>query len=782
MIRTLTSMLCIAFCISLPSTAAFAEEWGFVVNGQAAPVIVAADSAGNKIIAAFQGGGYWLTQDGGQNWEPFNHYLSTELMLQATSVDFIDPAGEFIQVNCYFHNDWEPEYHTENGGATWSTYDLEPFWPDTLSGPGSGVWKIMQEPQGRIYYATQHGFAVSSDGGGWWQIADIERIIFTADGLFVNPNDPDNVFVFGGWTDEDPITLEPSGGIIASYDRGHTWDRVVALEDMTGVEHGNVNDLTMLPDGTLIATIYPASSQPILQFIRSTDGGLNWEWFPYQGLPGYLQAGELIAVPEVPGRLILTANNRSGVWISEDAGSTWARIENGLPDAPQYGRCLYRNPFSGHLYVALNEQGLFRSTDFGLSWTEVPGPPLGVHSVPMCTAPSGNDGFWFNSIDGNIWFASGSSTNFTRITEPSLLGSHTFLNGFALPEGLIGYTKNVTDLSTEQRTISIKWSEDGGNTWTESAETVFNSDEGFTFTQAFVENNDIRLLGGSTFQQTVYLSDDLGDTWDPIEITTGWMGHIRQHRDQYYAVDLTEGELMRSWSIGPTWFPLDFPQPDQLQYAGPPMISLSDTLYLVALDHLWAFLPDDSWEFRSDLGGHVNTWDLVTSDEDTFLVADIWPNYQSGLNVSYDMGTTWQTQELEYPWPNQSNQIVNISYDMFRQRLWIDSGVGLAYLDMAETSVGDPWVLQPAEPELLTTYPNPFNASTTIRFTLDTPQAVKLDVYDLLGRHVASLADGVRQPGRHEVTFDGTELPSGSYFLRYDSNVTTFERKLVLLK
>ncbi len=781
MIRTLTGLLCITL-ITLLSTAAFAEEWGFVVNGQAAPESIAADSSGNKIIAAFQGGGYWLTQDGGQNWEPFNQYISNEFMLQATSVDFVDPTGEFIQLNCYFANEFEPEYHTENGGATWSTFDMDPFWPDTLAGPGGGIWKIMSEPAGRIYCATQHGFAVSSDGGHWWQVADIEPLIFTADGLYVNPDNPDNVLVYGGWTDEDPYTLEPSGGIIASYDRGRTWDRIVDLIAMTGVERGHVYSLTRLPDGTLIATVWPQNSLPSLQFIRSTNNGLTWEWLPYQGLPGYLLANELIAVPEVPGRLILTARNRSGVWISEDSGSTWARIENGLPEAPQWGTCLYRNPFSGHLYIGLNEQGLFRSTDFGLSWTEIPGPPVGVRTASGYSAPAQPDGFWFNSIDGNIWFASGSSTEFVQITEPPLFGSHTYLNGFALPEGMVGYTKRVSDLLTEQRTISIKWSDDGGDTWTESAETVFEAGEGFTFTQAFVENDNVRLLGGNTFQQTIYLSDDMGDTWDPIEVTTGWMGHIRQHRDQYYAIDLTEGELVRSWSIGPTWFPQGFPQPSQLQYAGPPMISLADTLYLVTPEYLWAFLPDDSWEQRSELDGYISTWDLVITDEDTFLVADMYPVYINGLMVSYDMGHSWQQQELEYPWPNQSNQIANISYDTYRQRLWVDSGVGLVYLDMEETSVGEPWALQPADHELLTAYPNPFNASTTIRFTLNSPQPVKLHVFDVLGRHVATLTDGLRQPGRHEIAFDGCALPSGSYFLRYESNVTTFERKLVLLK
>ncbi len=114
--------------------------------------------------------------------------------------------------------------------------------------------------------------------------------------------------------------------------------------------------------------------------------------------------------------------------------------------------------------------------------------------------------------------------------------------------------------------------------------------------------------------------------------------------------------------------------------------------------------------------------------------------------------------------------------------MWIDTGVGLGYLDFTEQSVHDPWVLHPATFVTLDAYPNPFNASTTVRYSLNTPQPVKLDVFDVLGRHVATLAEGLRAPGSREAVFDAATLASGTYYLRLSTGEQTQNRKLVLLK
>lgn len=63
-------------------------------------------------------------------------------------------------------------------------------------------------------------------------------------------------------------------------------------------------------------------------------------------------------------------------------------------------------------------------------------------------------------------------------------------------------------------------------------------------------------------------------------------------------------------------------------------------------------------------------------------------------------------------------------------------------------------------------YPNPFAVTTTLTYTLPHPATTKLEVYDVLGRHLALLVDEVQAAGHHAVRFDATDLPAGIYFYR----------------
>jgi hypothetical protein len=85
----------------------------------------------------------------------------------------------------------------------------------------------------------------------------------------------------------------------------------------------------------------------------------------------------------------------------------------------------------------------------------------------------------------------------------------------------------------------------------------------------------------------------------------------------------------------------------------------------------------------------------------------------------------------------------------------------------------------------LRSYPNPFNAGTTVCFTLTGPGAVRLAVYDAAGRHVTTLVDGERAVGDHEVEWDGTaedgrSVSGGIYFGRLEVGGASDALKLVL--
>jgi hypothetical protein len=88
----------------------------------------------------------------------------------------------------------------------------------------------------------------------------------------------------------------------------------------------------------------------------------------------------------------------------------------------------------------------------------------------------------------------------------------------------------------------------------------------------------------------------------------------------------------------------------------------------------------------------------------------------------------------------------------------------------------------PVEFSLGANYPNPFNPSTTIPYELPETAHVMITIYDLFGREVARLVDDTISAGRHSVTFEAGNLPSGSYFYRLETSEWSDVRQLLLLK
>ena len=79
-------------------------------------------------------------------------------------------------------------------------------------------------------------------------------------------------------------------------------------------------------------------------------------------------------------------------------------------------------------------------------------------------------------------------------------------------------------------------------------------------------------------------------------------------------------------------------------------------------------------------------------------------------------------------------------------------------------------------------YPNPFNPSTTIRYQLSTHSHVTLRVFDLLGRAVATLVEGIEPPGYKSVRWDASRVAGGVYFYRLNAGNFTSVKKLLMLK
>jgi hypothetical protein len=81
-----------------------------------------------------------------------------------------------------------------------------------------------------------------------------------------------------------------------------------------------------------------------------------------------------------------------------------------------------------------------------------------------------------------------------------------------------------------------------------------------------------------------------------------------------------------------------------------------------------------------------------------------------------------------------------------------------------------------------TNYPNPFNPTTTIEFTVPSAGQVGLAVYDITGREVATLINSNMTAGTHSVEWNGTTAPSGIYFYRLTYGDQQLTRRMLLLK
>ncbi|MCK5147047.1 T9SS type A sorting domain-containing protein [bacterium] len=79
-------------------------------------------------------------------------------------------------------------------------------------------------------------------------------------------------------------------------------------------------------------------------------------------------------------------------------------------------------------------------------------------------------------------------------------------------------------------------------------------------------------------------------------------------------------------------------------------------------------------------------------------------------------------------------------------------------------------------------YPNPFNPSTTIVFTLTENTEIAIDIFDMRGRRVVNLANGRFSMGRHSLQFNAEDLPSGNYICRLKSGGQVQIRKMMLVK
>ncbi len=163
----------------------------------------------------------------------------------------------------------------------------------------------------------------------------------------------------------------------------------------------------------------------------------------------------------------------------------------------------------------------------------------------------------------------------------------------------------------------------------------------------------------------------------------------------------------------------------------------------------------------------------------------------SGVFFSTNNGISWATK-------NQGFNGITSAYSLLITDTYIFSGIfgkSIWRRELSEiTETKNINTEIPLGYSLSQNYPNPFNLVTKIRFEVPLSKGlraseevelkgvVSLKIFDITGREIKTLVNEQLQPGTYEVTFDGSNLPSGVYFYQLRSGEFAETKKLVLLK
>jgi len=176
-------------------------------------------------------------------------------------------------------------------------------------------------------------------------------------------------------------------------------------------------------------------------------------------------------------------------------------------------------------------------------------------------------------------------------------------------------------------------------------------------------------------------------------------------------------------------------------------------------------------------GGNITGDPLFENDTNFVLtLSEQSPAIDMGSNIFLPMDV--------YDLDKDENKTEPISIDLAGNQRIDNETVDIGAYESDFTATSNEEILRiPVETSLKQNYPNPFNPSTKITFTLPESGTVNLEVFDLMGRKVATLLENQRKnAGSHTINFSAKNISSGIYFYRLSTKNSFLVRKMTLLK
>jgi len=328
----------------------------------------------NVVYAGAAEGGVWKTTDGGVHWTPLT---DTQPSLAVGSIA-IDPSNHStIYVGTGEENYSSDNYYGEgilkstNGGTSWKQLKGPFAGPlDSLAG-GAQIGAIAVEPGNsavilagvRIYLGTT-GIYRSEDGGATWT-----SVLSAEDGRAI---------VFDPSNGNIAFAALQSTGVYKSFDAGKTWARSNGTGSNVIPPNVGRIALAIAPSspGTLYAGVQDGSSNNLLGFFKTIDGGANW--VKLANTPDYCTPqcwyDQAIAVEPNNANVVFVGGDAT-VYRSNDGGSHWTNVTQGANGFSLHAdlHALAFSSDSGILYAG-NDGGVWSAsppTATPVPWTEL---------------------------------------------------------------------------------------------------------------------------------------------------------------------------------------------------------------------------------------------------------------------------------------------------------------------------------------------------------------------------------------------------------------------------
>lgn len=281
-----------------------------------------------------------------------------------------------------------------------------------------------------------------------------------------------------------------------------------------------------------------------------------------------------------------------------------------------------------------------------------------------------------------------------------------------------------------------------------------------TWTRDGAENWRVNTLADGA-NGRLFVGTDNGIFYDSLQVDS-----VKNTNGAFIKLDTSRSGWEESgWHMDSIFTNYFYPKIYDTTATDPLTIDSSKTDTVITYDTLWLHNQWYAMSLAATAGGHI-----------------YGATYGHGLYLSTDNGVSWKVTN-----GIADSAVTSVLLNPTTGYLYASTTTGAFFKSANPDLTNSPpevtqTTLKPLSAILEQNYPNPFNPTTNIPFILHEAGYTSLVIYDMLGKEVARLVDGVVTAGRHEARWDASSVSTGVYFYRLQTASTIKTGKLTLIK